>query len=778
MAITRAQQARQLYKNGKRVGFFSAGLAAGDDISPGTNTSGESRDDRTRERSDPESLALAFGNKNKKGLEQIVGGLSDKQKKIRQIISEQRKKAKGELKPSTTTKNRVISGLLGFLNPFGIPFSGSLYNRAIDSTAMGYGKSKGPTTVERGGDDFTDIMADNNPVYDEEFTPYEGGEIAKLIAERDKNEAYRFMADGGRAAFQEGGGIFPRIDKLGNKVSSAEQELAAINSRLDTAQSSLGGQGGQNNGGGVMNNSILPDSPFPDVAEPAEVSPFPGIEPVSNEGIDGQTDSSYNQNFNNIFTAPSPGGEGILEPNIGSNNPAGPMPPAMEEVPYSIVQPATPPPQAKIPTPGELQPLPGFDNRRPMPFELQGPGTGNAPQMAQLFNSQIDGTNSIPRPGGDQLLNAGTQPGIIGGRPGSTIPMPELRPGQNSGQISPLQTAISGGGLANLYRGGFAEGGMPEYEGGIMDIETGRQQYFLGKLVKKAKRAIGKVTKSKAGKAALLAGLGSYGFGIGPFRDAGYGSGFLKNAFTNEGIAKRGFDFLKEGYDDMDGKDKFSLLAAAGLTAAPLLFQDDEEDPDFTSNRGPGLNIEELRKNPYATMGGAYRFYADGGRIGYNSGSGKDFSKSKVYQKWVQRYESNPDSPLVTMHEKADAFKNFYERNKNAQAEGSKEPVAKETMPLLDMNNQEMDLRQEGGFVPIGRMEKADDVPARLSKNEFVFTADAVRNAGEGDIDKGAEVMYNMMKNLESGGEVSEESQGLDGAREMFQTSQRLEEVL
>ena len=106
------------------------------------------------------------------------------------------------------------------------------------------------------------------------------------------------------------------------------------------------------------------------------------------------------------------------------------------------------------------------------------------------------------------------------------------------------------------------------------------------------------------------------------------------------------------------------------------------------------------------------------------------------------------------------------------------EPVAKRTMPLLDMGGQEMDLRAEGGFVPIGRMEKADDVPARLSKNEFVFTADAVRNAGDGDVDKGAEVMYNMMKNLESGGEVSEESQGLKGAREMFQTSKRLEEVL
>ena len=110
--------------------------------------------------------------------------------------------------------------------------------------------------------------------------------------------------------------------------------------------------------------------------------------------------------------------------------------------------------------------------------------------------------------------------------------------------------------------------------------------------------------------------------------------------------------------------------------------------------------------------------------------------------------------------------------------EGSKEPVAKKTMPLLDMDGQEMDLRAEGGFVPIGRMEKADDVPARLSKNEFVFTADAVRNAGDGDVDKGAEVMYNMMKNLEDGGDVSEESQGLEGARNMFQTAQRLEEVL
>ena len=97
---------------------------------------------------------------------------------------------------------------------------------------------------------------------------------------------------------------------------------------------------------------------------------------------------------------------------------------------------------------------------------------------------------------------------------------------------------------------------------------------------------------------------------------------------------------------------------------------------------------------------------------------------------------------------------------------------------LMDMGGMEKDYRNEGGFVPIGAKERAADVPARLSKNEFVFTAEAVRNAGGGDIDKGAEIMENMMENLEQGGKVSEESQGLKGARAMFATQQRLGEVL
>jgi len=68
---------------------------------------------------------------------------------------------------------------------------------------------------------------------------------------------------------------------------------------------------------------------------------------------------------------------------------------------------------------------------------------------------------------------------------------------------------------------------------------------------------------------------------------------------------------------------------------------------------------------------------------------------------------------------------------------------------LMNLGGKEMDLRG-GGFVPIGKKERADDVPARLSKNEFVMTADAVRAAGGGSVNKGAKRMYNLMHNLEA----------------------------
>jgi hypothetical protein len=67
----------------------------------------------------------------------------------------------------------------------------------------------------------------------------------------------------------------------------------------------------------------------------------------------------------------------------------------------------------------------------------------------------------------------------------------------------------------------------------------------------------------------------------------------------------------------------------------------------------------------------------------------------------------------------------------------------------------ELDLRETGGFIPpVGIKEKEDDIPAMLSNNEFVMTADAVRGMGGGNVELGAQRMYDQMKMLEAGGKV------------------------
>jgi hypothetical protein len=176
---------------------------------------------------------------------------------------------------------------------------------------------------------------------------------------------------------------------------------------------------------------------------------------------------------------------------------------------------------------------------------------------------------------------------------------------------------------------------------------------------------------------------------------------------------------------------------------------------------------DRLRKYDPTEMLEVYQNAANGGRIGYSEGNAViDYENDTEYKGWKSLYEVNKD--VAAMSPKHKEYENYYMSQQNMKAEGG----------IMDLGGMEKDYRAEGGFVPIGKAEKADDVPARLSVNEFVFTADAVRNAGGGDIDQGAQVMENMMKHLEQGGQVSEESQGMQGARDMFATSQRLGEVV
>ena len=293
-------------------------------------------------------------------------------------------------------------------------------------------------------------------------------------------------------------------------------------------------------------------------------------------------------------------------------------------------------------------------------------------------------------------------------------------------------------------RVGLMEGGMP-YEGGIMDLESGRQMYFLGKLVKKATRAVKKIVKSPVGKI----GLGALMFGgMGGF--SGLGSGGFG------GFAKKfGFDAIKKKIAGAGIGKLAGLSIGGGLLAGALAGKGYEDEDGDGFDDKTGFSVEEYRKRG-AEGKGPIAFRADGGM--------SDVENDPQYKGWKRIYEVNPDA--AEMHPKHREFVKYY---------ASVERQGKEEGGLMNLKGMEMDFREEGGFVPIGKKERADDVPARLSKNEFVMTADAVRGAGDGNIDKGAEKMYNLMSKLEA---ENDQPQGLDGARKMFQTSQRLEEVL
>jgi hypothetical protein len=247
--------------------------------------------------------------------------------------------------------------------------------------------------------------------------------------------------------------------------------------------------------------------------------------------------------------------------------------------------------------------------------------------------------------------------------------------------------------------------------------DDGRRAYGLGSIFKKATKALKKVAKSPVGKAALMYYGGNFLSGLGGTAAAGGGGG-------------GGFNW-RDMLGGMFKNDKGGLspfkIAGTAATLAPFLFQEEEEDDESKlAKDNTGFDVDEYRrkggqgKMPYSNL-----LYAMGGRVPAQEGG-----------------------PM------------------------GGEIMEGESEELLDMNGMEKDYREDGGFVPIGEYEKKDDVPARLSKNEFVFTADAVRGAGEGDVDLGAEKLYTQMKELESVGKR------MQGANEMFQTSQRLEEVV
>jgi len=149
---------------------------------------------------------------------------------------------------------------------------------------------------------------------------------------------------------------------------------------------------------------------------------------------------------------------------------------------------------------------------------------------------------------------------------------------------------------------------------------------------------------------------------------------------------------------------------------------------------------KKLKDNKFETMGEYDEWYD---RKGYNT--------SPIYEYFKYMPLEEKEEIISTLKKNARdrdyKLKDTMGVLKEEMASGGR--IKKAPGGLMNLGGMEKDYRQTGGFVPIGKKEKADDVPARLSKNEFVMTADAVRAAGGGNINKGAQRMYNTMKQLE-----------------------------
>ena len=294
----------------------------------------------------------------------------------------------------------------------------------------------------------------------------------------------------------------------------------------------------------------------------------------------------------------------------------------------------------------------------------------------------------------------------------------------------------------------------------ISRMQQPRQLYGLGSLVKSIGKGVKNLIKSPVGKGLLLAG----GFGLagmGPFAGLGktalgtrlFGTPGIPDAIGKEGL----FSSLIEKFKGAGtgtklgvGSGLVSLLLADGFSGDEVkaITQDkvavSKYLRDYYTKLNPDADETEIQEFVETNTSE----YATGGRVGLKD-SVKFMTEKELEETMpglargeVKNYELKKKANRM---EKLMELLKEYEKNKKA-AGGMPTGI----MRTNQAGVRERDYRDEGGFVPVGIKERADDVPAMLSKNEFVMTADAVRGAGNGSIEKGAQRMYDQMKNLES----------------------------
>jgi hypothetical protein len=281
--------------------------------------------------------------------------------------------------------------------------------------------------------------------------------------------------------------------------------------------------------------------------------------------------------------------------------------------------------------------------------------------------------------------------------------------------------------------------------GGIMNAMP-RQQYGLGSFVKKAVKGVTGAAKSavkgvvntvKENPALALAALNFAPMLAGAKPFIGMGS-LTGSVGTIPGITSL---FSKKAGEVTLGKT-LGMFAAGSLLGGVLGQAQEAGDPE-----GITRNVGALRSK----LADAYR-----NQRTFADEEDEEAAIAKQVERDVSEYTAGPG--YTNVQESG----SFASGGRVGFAMGSPEQNAIEAAGIMNLPlNQnpagvtELDLRETGGFIPpVGVKEKADDIPAMLANNEFVFTADAVRGMGGGDVNRGAQRLYDQMKMLEKGGRV------------------------
>ena len=286
------------------------------------------------------------------------------------------------------------------------------------------------------------------------------------------------------------------------------------------------------------------------------------------------------------------------------------------------------------------------------------------------------------------------------------------------------------------------------------------------------------MSKKRSKKNDLMAGMGNtmklFERDFGGFDRAGFEDMLIQ--YDDSGAKAKGInlydfalDFLgissmkdggRIGFESGTPKKKKSLDDIP-LIKGPYKIKYDEDGnrikPEMPEGKPYKYNPELIHKRnimPYLLTKPLKK--AMGGRIGYASG------REDKFMELVERLREAGFSQQEAIEEARERLsKNMAYGGRINYARGTDEIVdqASGIMGLPQRTNKvgvkELDLRETGGFIPpVGVKEKADDIPAMLSNNEFVFTADAVRGMGGGNVNKGAQRLYDQMKFLEKGGKV------------------------